>query len=170
VNHIVLYRPEIPQNTGNIMRTAVAFNMRLHLIKPLGFSLDDKYLRRSGLDYRKQLQYEVHESFEAFMEARKGTMHFLTRYAEKPLDAADFNAEGDHYLIFGGESGGIDLFILRSHRDRCIRIPISDKVRTLNVSNAVAISAYEALRQQGYPSLFTHEPDTLMGRDFLDKE
>lgn len=170
MNHIVLYEPEIPQNTGNIMRTCVATNTKLHLIEPLGFSLDKKYLKRSATNYLDHLVYEVYENFEAFKEKNKGRYYFLTRYGEKAPDAFDLTtSDEDIYLIFGKESSGIPKPLLKDHLDTCMRLPMSDNVRSLNLSNVAAILIYETLRQQNYNDLYTHEPDTLKGKDYLKK-
>ena len=168
--HIVLYEPEIPQNTGNIMRTCVAIGARLHLIEPLGFKLDEKRLRRSALDYYEHLDYHVYPDYQTFADKNAGTYFFLTRYGKK--NYADINYQEVHddiYLIFGKESTGIDRHLLAKHLDYCYRIPTTDKVRSLNLSNAVAIVAYEALRQLDYPSLEKVEPETHKGKDFLDQ-
>ena len=167
MNNIVLYEPEIPQNTGNIMRTCVATNTKLHLIKPLGFSLDDKYLKRSGLDYIPKLDYEVYENFTEFKEKNKGKYYFFTRYGKKPHTSFDYT-EGDNlYFIFGKESTGIPKEILQEDLDHCMRIPMSANVRALNLSNSVAIVLYEALRQQDFNDLLRYEPHK--GQDYLWK-
>lgn len=168
--HIVLYQPEIPQNTGNIMRTCVGAGMHLHLIKPLGFSLEEKHLRRSALDYFEHLRYSVHESWEDFVSSNPGTYYFLTRYGEKRHSDIDFKAsEQPIYLIFGKESTGIPRELLSENYERCFRIPTTDQIRSLNLSNCVALVSYEALRQLDYPGLITHEPETLKGKDFLSQ-
>jgi tRNA (cytidine/uridine-2'-O-)-methyltransferase len=168
MNHIVLYHPEIPQNTGNIMRTCAATNMKLHLIEPLGFSLDKKNVRRSAANYIEHVDYVVYKDYEEFLSKNKGTFYFITRYGQKAPDMMDFkNDENDIYIIFGSESSGIPKEILRGHLDRCLRLPMTDKVRSLNLSNTAAILAYEVLRQQGYNDLFTHEPESLKGKDWL---
>ncbi len=167
MNHIVLHEPLIPQNTGNVMRTCVATGARLHLIKPLGFSLEDKHVRRPALDYLRDLDYEIHDSYEAFQADRQGHFYFITRYAERSHDNHDYTGDGDVYFVFGKETTGIPKSLLKANIERCVRIPMSDKTRSLNVSNAVAIVLYEALRQQGYPGLHTHEPDIFKGKDFL---
>ena len=169
MNHIVLYEPEIPQNTGNIMRTCVATNTKLHLIKPLGFSLDEAHLKRSAVNYIDKLDYVVYENFEEFKEKNKGTYYILTRYGHKPHTSFDYqNKDGkDLYFIFGKESTGIPKEILKEHLDTCLRIPMSDNVRALNVSNSVAVVIYEVLRQQNYNDLFLVEPHK--GEDYLEK-
>lgn len=170
MNHIVLFQPEIPQNTGNIMRTCAATDMKLHLIKPLGFDLDIKKVRRSAANYMEHVEYFVYENFEDFQSKNKGQYFFITRYGQKAPDQMDFKkSEEDIYVIFGSESSGIPKEILRPHLDNCLRLPMTDKVRSLNLSNTVAVLAYEVLRQQGYNDLFTHEPETLKGKDWLLK-
>lgn len=170
MNNIVLYQPEIPQNTGNIMRTCVATNTKLHLIKPLGFSIDDAHLKRSGVNYIDKLDLEVYESFEEFRSKNPGEYYFFTRYGHKPHTSFDFtNKENKNlYFIFGKESTGIPKEILKDSLDRCMRIPMTANVRALNVSNSVAIAIYEALRQQDYNDLLREEPHK--GADYLERE
>ena len=159
MNNIVLFEPEIPGNTGNIMRTCVATNTKLHLIKPLGFSLDESHLKRSAVNYLENLNYEVYENFEDFKSKNKGTYYYFTRYGKKPHTSFDYsNTKEDIYLIFGKESTGIPKEILREDLDRCMRIPMTDKVRALNLSNCAAIVIYEVLRQQNYEGLLFKEP------------
>lgn len=169
MNHIVLYHPEIPQNTGNIMRTCAATNMMLHLIEPLGFSLDTKNVRRSAANYLEHVNYKVYKDYEHFLQENKGEFYFLTRYGQVAPDKMNYNTDKDVYLIFGSESSGIPKEILKEHLDTCVRLPMTDKVRSLNLSNTVAILAYEVLRQQGYKGLYSHEPESLKGKDFLLK-
>ncbi len=157
--NIVLFEPEIPGNTGNIMRTCVATNSKLHLIKPLGFSLEDKYIKRSGVNYIDKCDYTVYENINEFFEKNKGEYYFLTRYGHKTGDSFDYSDSSKNiYFIFGKESTGIPKEILKPHIDRCIRIPMTDNVRALNLSNTVAIMTYEALRQQNYNDLLRDEP------------
>ena len=166
--NIVLYEPEIPQNTGNIMRTCVATNSYLHLIKPLGFKLDDKNMKRSAVNYLENLKYTVYENFEEFKSKNKGTYYYLTRYGKKPHTSFDYSNKYENiYLIFGKESTGIPKEILSNDLEHCMRIPMTDKVRALNVSNSVAIMVYEVLRQQNYNDLLTYEP--FKGVDYLEK-
>ena len=170
MNHIVLLEPEIPQNTGNIMRTCVATNTKLHLIRPFGFILDDAHLKRSGVNYIDKLDYEVYDNFEEFQQKNKGTYYYFTRYGHKPHTSFDYsNKNHDNlYFIFGKESTGIPKSILQKDLDHCMRIPMTDKVRALNVSNSVAIVIYEALRQQDYNDLLREEPHK--GKDYLERE
>lgn len=166
--NVVLFEPEIPQNTGNIMRTCVATGTKLHLIKPLGFSLDEKVVRRSGANYIDDCDYTVYENFEDFLAKNKGKFYFLTRYGRRPHSSFDYsNKDENIYLIFGKESTGIPKEILKDHLDTCMRIPMTDKVRALNLSNCVAIMVYEALRQQNYPNLLREEP--FKGADYLER-
>ena len=138
--NVVLYHPEIPQNTGNIMRSCVGFNAKLHLIKPLGFSLDENRLKRSCVDYYEYINYEVYENFEDFKSKNKGQYYFLTRYGHKSPSTIDFRkTDKDIYLIFGAESTGIAYDILKDNLDDCYRIPTTDKIRSLNLSNCAAI-------------------------------
>lgn len=166
MNNIVLYQPEIPGNTGNIMRTCVATNTKLHLIKPLGFIIDDKNLKRSGVNYIDKLDYEIYEDWEDFKSKNNGTYYYFTRYGKKPH--TEFNYKDENiYLIFGKESTGIPKEILKYDLDHCTRIPMTDNVRALNLSNSAAIAIYEVLRQQNYNDLLKEEPHK--GADYLEK-
>ena len=166
--NIVLYEPEIPQNTGNIMRTCVATNSKLHLIKPLGFKLDDSHMKRSAVNYLDNLNYEVYENFDDFKSKNTGTYYYLTRYGKKPHTSFDYsNKDENIYFIFGKESTGIPKEILSKDLEHCMRIPMTDNVRALNVSNSVAIMVYEVLRQQDFRDLFRTEP--FKGEDYLEK-
>ena len=169
MNNIVLFEPEIPQNTGNIMRTCVATNTKLHLIKPLGFVLDDAHLKRSGVNYIDKLEYEVYENFEDFKSKNPGIYYYFTRYGRKPHTSFDYSNKNNAnlYFIFGKESTGIPIEILKDNLDHCMRIPMTDKVRALTVSNSVAIVIYEALRQQDYNDLLKEEPHK--GADYLER-
>lgn len=151
--NIVLFQPEIPQNTGNIGRTCVLTNCKLHLIKPLGFSLEEKEIKRAGLDYWPLLDIEVHESYEALREKYKeGTFYFCTTKGEKFYSDVSFK-EGD-FLVFGRESKGLPDYIRNDNIDTLIRVPmINTTTRSLNLSNTVAIIAYEGLRQLGFPKM-----------------
>ena len=167
--HIVLYEPEIPANTGNIMRTCMAFGMRLHLIEPLGFYMDEKHLRRAGMDYRNAADYVIHSDWNVFLEQADGQLYYVTRYGEKTPDSFDYcTCEDDIYLIFGKESTGIPKEILALHYDHCMRIPMIPEARSLNLSNCVALVAYEVLRQKGYPGLSRTE--VLKGKDYLFRD
>ncbi len=169
MNNIVLFEPEIPQNTGNIMRTCVATNTKLHLIKPLGFSLDDAHLKRSGVNYIDKLNYTVYENFQEFQEKNPGIYYYFTRYGHKPHTSFDYtNDENENlYFIFGKESTGIPKDILQKDLEHCMRIPMTDNVRALNVSNSVAIVIYEVLRQQDFKGLLREEPHK--GKNYLEQ-
>lgn len=150
--HIVLYEPEIPQNTGNIARTCAATGSMLHLIEPLGFELSDRYLKRAGLDYWHMMQYRVYADFERFLEAwPDARMHFLTTKAPCAYTEASYGP--DDFLVFGCETRGLPESLLSRVYDRCVRIPMVPGARSLNLSNSVAVVVYEALRQQGFPGL-----------------
>ena len=150
--HIVLYQPEIPQNTGNIARTCAATGSTLHLIKPLGFSLADKYLKRAGLDYWNMMEYYVYENFEELLARYPDAhMHFLSTKA--PGSYTDVQYGPDDFLVFGCETRGLPESLLSRVYDRCVRIPMVPGARSLNLSNTVAIGLYEALRQRGFEGL-----------------
>ncbi len=150
--HIVLYQPEIPQNTGNIARTCAATGSTLHLIKPLGFSLADKYLKRAGLDYWHMMEYHVHESFEELLKQYPDArMHFLSTKAPKGYTEVEYG-END-FLVFGCETRGLPESLLSRVYDRCVRIPMVPGARSLNLSNSVAIVLYEALRQREFQGM-----------------
>lgn len=150
--NIVLYAPEIPQNTGNIARTCAATGAKLHLIEPLGFKLEDKYLKRAGLDYWNMMTYAVYPDFEAFLRENMGAaLHFATTKAPRDYTRAVYGP--DDYLVFGCETRGLPENLLQKAYDRCIRIPMRPGARSLNLSNSVAVVLYEALRQQDFPDL-----------------
>lgn len=153
--HIVLYQPEIPANTGNIARTCAGTNTSLHLIHPLGFSTDDKMLKRAGLDYWHSVNVVYHDSLEDFMEYSKdGELFLIETYSDEPYSTHDFSdQEKDIYFIFGKETTGLPKDFAYERRDKCLRIPQSENVRSLNLSNTAAIIIYEALRQQHFPGL-----------------
>lgn len=166
--HIVLHEPEIPQNTGNIMRTCVATNTKLHLIEPLGFKINDKTIKRCGVNYIDKLDYTIYEDFEEFSRKNDGKYYYFTRYGKKPHTDFDFSNPNENiYLIFGKESTGIPKELLKEHLDFCTRIPTSENVRALNLSNCVAVAIYEVLRQQNYPNL--SKVETQKGEDWLLK-
>lgn len=168
MNHIVLYEPEIPQNTGNIMRTCMAFHADLHLIEPLGFYLDEKHLKRAGMDYRDEISIYTYANWEEFKKKNEGEFYYFTRYGHKTPDEFDYSDRNKEiYLVFGKESTGIDKQILKENLDRCIRIPMVEDARSLNLSNCVAICLYEVISQQGYPNLSKDE--VIKGSDFLDQ-
>ena len=172
--NVVLYEPEIPQNTGNIMRTCVATNSHLHLIKPLGFKLDDAHMKRSAVNYIENLNYTVYENWEDFKSKNNGTFYYLTRYGHKPHSTFDYtNKDENIYLVFGKESTGIPKEILKNDLEHCMRMPMNGNIRALNLSNTVAIMIYEALRQQNYNDLLIEEPSDdngHKGADFLERD
>ena len=147
--HVVLVAPEIPQNSGTTARLCAATNTRLHLVGPLGFSLEDRYLRRAGLDYWPHVDLEVHPDWEAFHEAHgEGALRFYSAKAQRSFTSIDYG-RGD-YLVFGGETRGLPGELLAANVDRTYTIPMpGTKVRSLNLANAAAIVLYEALRQLG---------------------
>ncbi len=147
--NIVLYEPEIPANTGNIGRTCAATGTRLHLIEPLGFRLDEKSIRRAGMDYWKDLDVTTYVSWQAFCEKNPGAkLYYATTKGRKVYSDAAF--EPDCYLVFGRESAGLPEELLKENPDTCIRIPMLGETRSLNLSNCAAVVLYEALRQNGF--------------------
>ena len=152
--NVVLHEPEIPANTGNIGRTCVAAGARLHLIEPLGFRIGEKELKRAGLDYWDKLDVRVYDNFEDFLEKNQGAkIYMATTKAQKTY--AEVSYEEDCYIMFGKESAGIPEEILVEHEDTAIRIPMIGDIRSLNLSNSVAIVVYEALRQHGFEHMNT---------------
>ena len=150
--NIVLVEPEIPQNTGNIARTCAATGARLHIVKPLGFEITDKKLKRAGLDYWHLLDLTYYENIEDFFQKNPdGDYFFFTTKAQKTHSDAQYTDKS--YLIFGKETKGLPEELLLQHPDECVRIPMLDEARSLNLSNAVAIGVFEALRQLNYPKL-----------------
>ena len=166
--NIVLFEPEIPQNTGNIMRTCAGTGTKLHLIKPLGFSLDESHIKRAGVNYIENCNYAVYENWDDFKSKNVGTFYYLTRYGKKPHTSFDYsNYDEEIYLIFGKESTGIPKEILKDELEHCLRIPINANIRALNLSNCVAIMLFEVLRQQDYRDLLRTEP--FKGADYLSE-
>jgi len=155
--HIVLYQPEIPANTGNIGRTCLATNTTLHLIHPLGFSTDDKMLKRAGLDYWHDVQVEHHDSIEElYQKEQQGEFYFIENFGTKYYTDYDFSdSSKDLFFVFGRETNGIPRELLKGKEDRVLRIHMArhDKVRSLNLSNTAAIIVYDVLKQQGFPGL-----------------
>lgn len=149
--HVVLVEPEIPPNTGNIARTCAATETTLHLIEPLGFSVSDRYLRRAGVDYWHLVDVRIHKSWEAFPASLKSPQHLHLFTSGADASYIDTVYGPDDVLIFGRESVGLPDWLLDQYPDRQRRIPMRGPVRSLNLSNAVAIVVYEALRQQGFP-------------------
>lgn len=150
--NIVLFEPEIPANTGNIGRTCVATNTRLHLIEPLGFRLDEKSLKRAGMDYWKYLDVTTYIDFHDFMEKNPDAKIYMAT-TKAPNVYTDVAYEPDCYIMFGKESAGIPEEILVHHKEESIRIPMSGDIRSLNLSNSVAIVLYEALRQNNFENM-----------------
>lgn len=150
--HVVLFEPAIPQNTGAIARTCAALGARLHLIEPLGFSVDDRSLKRAGLDYWHLVEIAYHKSLDEFLEKRRDkTLNFITKTGRLPYDKID--CRGEVYLIFGKETTGLPPHVLEDYQERCFRIPMRVESRSLNLANAVAVVAYEACRQTGFDRL-----------------
>ena len=150
--NIVLLEPEIPHNTGNIGRTCVATGTALHLIRPLGFSLDDRNLRRAGLDYWPHLKLFLYDSFDDFLK-KNPSAHIFMATTKAHQTYAEVQYGPDDFIMFGKETAGIPEEILVEHESDCIRIPMNESIRSLNLSNAAAIVLYEALRQQGFKGL-----------------
>ncbi|MBO4904280.1 MAG: tRNA (uridine(34)/cytosine(34)/5-carboxymethylaminomethyluridine(34)-2'-O)-methyltransferase TrmL [Lachnospiraceae bacterium] len=150
--NIVLHEPEIPANTGNIGRTCVATGTSLHLIKPLGFKVDEKSVKRAGLDYWPKLDVTIHKNYAAFLDSiRDSRIWYATTKATRTYTEVSFGP--DDYIMFGKESAGIPEEILVENEPYCIRIPMLADIRSLNLSNSVAIVLYEALRQQDFAGL-----------------
>ena len=150
--NVVLVEPEIPQNTGNISRTCVVTNTALHLIRPLGFEISDRTLRRAGLDYWKDLIISYYDSFEE-LEVKHPNAKFFLATTHSPRNYSDVSYTDGDFLVFGKETAGLGEKLLGTRRDDAIRIPMMSDQRSLNLSNAVAIVLYEALRQLGFPKL-----------------
>lgn len=152
--NIVLFQPQIPQNTGNIARTCAATGAKLHLVRPLGFQIDDKKLKRAGLDYWDKLNVQMYDSTRDFFEKNKdGKFYFFTTKALNKY--TDVSYPDNCYIIFGREDKGIDEEILYHHKDRCVRVPMLPHLRSLNLSNTVAIAVYEVLRQWDFEGFET---------------
>lgn len=150
--HIVLVEPEIPQNTGNIARTCAATNSTLHLVEPLGFKIEDRYLKRAGLDYWNLLNVHVHRNIDELFEQYNCNNFYFASTKAKHIHS-DISYRPDSFIFFGKETAGLPEELLEKHYDRCIRIPMREGARSLNLSNSVAIVVYEAMRQLRYPEL-----------------
>ncbi len=159
--NIVLVEPEIPQNTGNIVRTCAATGARLHIVKPMGFTIDDKKLKRAGLDYWHFLNIQYYENLDDFFEKNEGGRFFYLS-SKAPTSYTDVNYEENDFLLFGKETKGLPEKLLIDHPERCVRIPMISDARCINLSNAVAVVTFEALRQNDFKSL-TKESDYLYG-------
>ena len=154
--NVVLFQPEIPQNTGNIARTCACAGARLHLIHPFGFHLTERNIRRAGMDYLSQVEIVQWQSTDAFLEAHGSErLYLFTGAANVNYAKVDYRAvDGEEvYLCFGRESAGIDPEVLTRYPETCVRIPMAPEKRSLNLANSVAIGVYEALRQTGFPDL-----------------
>lgn len=151
VVNIVMVEPEIPQNTGNVARTCAATGARLHLVGPMGFQLDDKKLKRAGLDYWHFLDITYYENIEDFFARNEGSFFYFTTKARKTHSAVSY--PDGCYLMFGKETRGLPEELLLANPERCVRIPMAGDIRSLNLSNAVAVGVYEVLRQWNYPEL-----------------
>lgn len=150
--NIVLVEPEIPQNTGNIVRTCAAIGADLHLVKPLGFSVEDKYLKRAGLDYWDEVNIQYYDSFKQLKD--KHIMESFYYSTTKAVNMyTDINYEPDCFIVFGKETAGLPEELLKNNKDWCIRIPMKENIRSLNLSNSVAVVAFEVMRQNGFQHL-----------------
>lgn len=153
--NIVLVEPQIPPNTGNISRTCAATNTRLHLVKPFGFEISDKTLKRAGLDYWQYLDITYYDNITDFFEKNKGeTFYYFTTKAKNIYSEVEYPNKA--YLVFGREDKGLDEGILVENPDTCVRLPMEGAIRSINLSNAVAVATYEVLRQWGFPTLKTN--------------
>ncbi|MGN0594533.1 MAG: tRNA (uridine(34)/cytosine(34)/5-carboxymethylaminomethyluridine(34)-2'-O)-methyltransferase TrmL [Hominimerdicola sp.] len=151
--NIVLVEPQIPQNTGNISRTCAVTGAILHLIKPYGFVITDKHLKRAGLDYWDKLEIHEYDNIEEFFEKNQGDFFYFTTKGRKVHSEEDFSLKENVYIIFGREDKGLPEELLHDNPDNCLRIPMRNDLRSLNLSNSVAIACYEVLRQWDYPDL-----------------
>ncbi|KQL41378.1 MULTISPECIES: tRNA (uridine(34)/cytosine(34)/5-carboxymethylaminomethyluridine(34)-2'-O)-methyltransferase TrmL [Bacillaceae] len=153
--HVVLYQPQIPANTGNIARTCAGTDTSLHLIRPLGFSTDDKMLKRAGLDYWEHVDIHYHDSLDDLFDKYKdGKFYFITKFGEKTYSNFDYtNLDEEIFFVFGRETTGLPKELIEKNMETCLRIPMTDHIRSLNLSNTAAILIYEALRQQDFREL-----------------
>lgn len=153
--NVVLYQPQIPSNTGNIARTCAGTDTNLHLIRPLGFSTDDKMLKRAGLDYWQYVNIVYYDSLDEFYEKNAGGEFFyITKFGQKPFSSFDYsNSSNDYFFIFGRETTGLPKEVIEKNKDVSLRIPMNENIRSLNLSNTAAVLIYEALRQQNYAHL-----------------
>ncbi|WP_288659369.1 tRNA (cytidine(34)-2'-O)-methyltransferase [uncultured Limosilactobacillus sp.] len=155
-NHIVLFEPLFPANTGNIARTCAGTNTELHLIRPLGFLTDDKHMKRAGLDYWDKVKITYHDDLQDFVAsvADISKLYLVSKFASRDYTDVDYTSAGDHYFLFGKETTGLPEQFMRRYPENTIRIPQNDdNIRALNLSNSAAIVIYEALRQQSFPGL-----------------
>lgn len=154
--NIVMVEPEIPQNTGNIARTCAAIGAKLHLVKPLGFEITDKYLKRAGLDYWDKLEIEEHENLNEFLKKYKpeeNNMYFITTKGKKIYSDIDYTKMNEIFILFGKETKGLPEDLLKKYIENAVRIPMKENLRSLNLSNSVAIVAYEIFRQKEFDGL-----------------
>lgn len=154
--NIVMVEPEIPQNTGNIARTCAATGAKLHLVKPLGFSIDDKYLKRAGLDYWDKLEIEEHDNLNSFLykyHSKLDKMFLVSTKSQHTYSEVQYNGYDEVFFLFGKETKGLPEELLKKYIDKAIRIPMKEGLRSLNLSNSVAIVVYEALRQNNFNDL-----------------
>ena len=154
--NIVLVEPEIPQNTGNIVRTCAATGAKLHLVRPFGFQISDRYLKRAGLDYWDKLEIEEHVSFNEFLKKynpNENNMFFVTSKGTHKYTEPDYSKMEEIFILFGKETNGLSEDIMKQYLDKTVRIPMIEGIRCLNLSNAVAIVTYEILRQTGFKNL-----------------
>lgn len=154
--NVVMVEPEIPQNTGNIARTCAAIGAKLHLVYPLGFSISDKYLKRAGLDYWDKLEIEEHTSLKAFLEKYKpeeNNMFLASTKSQACYSDVDYSKMDEVFILFGKETKGLPEDLIQKYMDKAIRIPMRNNLRSLNLSNSVAIIVYEILRQSNFEGL-----------------
>lgn len=149
--NIVMVEPQIPQNTGNIARTCAATGAKLHLVEPMGFEIDDKKLKRAGLDYWNLLDIHIYKNIDEFFSKNEGPFFYFSTKAKNKH--SDITYPDKCYLVFGKETAGLDEKLLHDNMDKTVRIPMIDQARSLNLSNSVAIGVYEVLRQWNYPEL-----------------
>jgi tRNA (cytidine/uridine-2'-O-)-methyltransferase len=164
--HVILYRPELASNTGNIMRTCAAVGAKLHVVGPFPFPLFGKEVTRSAMDYGPMLDLKVYDDYQSFLkENHHPDIWMISRYGKAVYDAVDFRNLSPIYVMFGSESSGVPLEILRENAEKTLRIPMVPAARSLNLSNSVAVVVYEILRQKGYENLALSE--VIKGPDYL---
>lgn len=167
--NIILFESEIAQNVGAIMRTCVAINAKLHLIEPFGFIFDERFIARSSANYIKYADYEMYNDWNHFLQLNQNIkLYCATRYANQPHSAINFTKDDKIFVLFGRESTGIPITILKKHLSLSFRIPMSEKIRSLNVANSVGIIGYEIMRQLDYPGL--SKVEIQKGADFLKQK
>lgn len=165
--HVVLFEPEIPQNTGNIIRSCVACGAELHIIEPMGFDLYKKNVSRYATNHLEHARIKTYPNLDAFFSSNSGTFYYMTRYGKRaPSEYIFTNAPGDVYIVFGKESTGLPYALLKANPDVCFRLPMTPEARSLNLSNCVSIVLYEVRRQQGFPGMSFIEVQK--GENFLE--